>query len=410
MEKILAILTKDVSFGHTLAEYILNSHVLKYRVIPFYDVTDYLQFKDSHDVDVLLMDEGLEQDVCIAAEGRTFLLTEEKRDNENTVFKYQSLEITVKELSFKLYAAGSEDAPKNNRFRILAVASGRGGSGVTTFALTLAGVLGRKQNVLFVSLDPFAQLPPDIEAGNGELGELIYGLNAGKTGKNPGGFSIRTQGGVPESGKGIRYPGSDFSRISGCIHHGRNFDHVSGVLTFEDLCYFGREEMRNLLAWLSNDGRYKTIIFDMGNFPLCSGVVLEKSEKIYLLGEQNSVAEEQIERLLNGEAKEKIVHVKVPLVKQFQEGIPTYTDFENTELWDYVTELAAEVSGVVTSLAEGELWDKDKVANLQDSDDGEVSRNRLPGGMLRNQEVSRINGENVSIVPKKNFLGRIGIK
>lgn len=409
MEKILAILTKDVSFGHTLAEYILNSHVLKYRVIPFYDVTDYLQFKDSHDVDVLLMDEGLEQDVCITAEGRTFLLTEEKRESENAVFKYQSLEITVKELSFKLYAAGSEDAPKNNRFRILAVASGRGGSGVTTFALTLAGVLGRKQNVLFVSLDPFAQLPPDIESGNGELGELIYGLNAGKTGKNLGVSSVRSQGSGLERGNGVRYPGSGLGCISGCIHHGRDFDHVSGVLTFEDLCYFGREEMRNLLAWLSNDGRYKTIIFDMGNFPLCSGVVLEKSEKIYLVGEQNSLAEEQIERLLNGEAKEKIMHVKVPLVKQFQEGIPAYADFENTELWDFVAELAAEVSGVVTALDEGELRSQGEVSKKQ-ADTGDEMWNRPVGVMPRKQVLSRINEDNALVVPKKSFLGRIGIK
>ncbi|MGN0166315.1 MAG: hypothetical protein ACI39R_09055 [Lachnospiraceae bacterium] len=320
MDKILAILTEDAAFGHTLAEYILNSHVLKYRVISFYDIPDYLQFKDSGHIHVLLLGEELKASFIKDDEDAVFILTEENKAGENTIYKYQSLEITVKELAYMLYGAGEKSEP-GRRFGIKAVMGGKGGSGTTTFALTLAGVLGLERNVLFISLDPFACMPADMEASDGDLGELIYCLKAGK------------EGYIPE-----------------VIRHGRSFDYLYGVLTFEDLNAFGKAEMRSFLSGLSRDGRYNLVVFDMGNMPPCAGVVLEKSETVYLVGEDGESAEEQLKRLLQ-EGTEKIKKVQMPLVAHLQKGTETYSEIESSELWEFTKKL---LSGEETKLVDNE--------------------------------------------------------
>lgn len=375
MEKKLAILTRDVVFGHTLAEYILNSHVLKFRVVAFFDEADYLLFKDCNHVDVLLLGEELSGDLCVGSEERVFILTEENKPDKESVFKYQSLEITVKELAFKLYAAGEEMMPENHKFSIVSVMSGSGGSGVSTFACMLAGVMGRKQEVLLVSLDPFISIPPDMEKGDGDLGELIYSLRTGVE--------------------------NNFSKLTDCIRHSRDFDYVSGVLSFEDLGYFGREEMRNFLAWLSGDGRYKTVIFDMGILPPCSGVILEKSALIYMIGEKKPEAGSQLERILGGNAGEKTREIRLPLVQQFQNMDLAYSDYENTEMWSFVENLVYEQSAEFFS---GSRYEQSTFAGQEAALHEPV---KLSGQEAENEEV---NNSGRPVVAKKGLFGRLAVK
>lgn len=316
MEKIMAVLTKDAAFGHTLTEYIINSHALKYKVLSFFDTADYMQFKDSNQVAVLLAEETIDIKQYETTEEKIFFLTEEKRTQENTIFKYQNFDITVRELNFKLCWAGGETVSEDHRFQIKTVMSGKGGSGVTTFALMLAAVSGKKQNTLFVSLDPFAELPADFEKNDGELSELIYALKVDRS--------------------------EWYQKTDCCLRHGTDFDFVSGVLIFEDLNSFGKEEMRNFLAGVAGEGRYKTVIFDMGNFPPCSGVVLEKSETIYLIGEENTEAELQLKKLLGERVDAKLRKIELPLAEQFHGKRPLYSEFNGTELYRFAERLVAD--------------------------------------------------------------------
>lgn len=310
MEKIMAILTKDAAFGQTLAEYIINSHTLKYRVLPFFDAADYMQFKDSNRVDVLLAEEAIDRTLYETTEEKIYLLTEEKKAEENTVFKYQNFDITLRELGFKLCSGSSETIPKGRGIQIKAVMSGKGGSGVTTFALMLAAVSGKKQSTLFVSLDPFAKMPADFGESDGELSELIYSLKVNQ---------------------------SEWRKNSDCcLCRSTDFDYISGVLTFEDLNSFGKEEMRNFLAGVATEGRYKTVVFDMGYLPSCAGVVLEKSETIYLIGEENTEAENQLEKLFGERIRARIQKIELPLAEQFHGKQPLYSEFEHTELYRFV--------------------------------------------------------------------------
>lgn len=329
MEKILAILTEDVVFGHTLSEYIVNSHVLNFKVISFYDIVDYMLFKDDNKVWALLTDESIERGRYETDEERIILLSEEECNEENLIFKYQSLDIIVKRIAFILREDNENSILRNHKLEIRAVLSERGGSGVSTFSLILSGVLGRKRNVLFVSLDPFMSPPPDFEIPDGELGELIYSLQ------------LKRAGWIETAHSSIR--------------HGRDFDYILGALSFEDMNSFGCEELRNFLAGLSTDGRYDCVIFDMGRLPACSGVIIEKCEKIYLVGEDNGRLCKQLAWIYKREAETGVVEVKLPLVKQFQQGIPPYSEYENTELFEFARALLAnEETSLCNTVADKE--------------------------------------------------------
>lgn len=308
MESILAILTGDVPFGQTLADYIINSHSLSCRVMPFFDEADYLQFKDANQVRVLLADEELEQSPCISGEQRIFYLTEERCSGEDRIFKYQSLEATVRELAFKLYGAADE-ARSDKACSLKAVMSGKGGCGVTVFSIMLAGILGKERQALLVSLDAFAEFPPDFEGGNGELSELIYMLKLGRS-----------------------FPGEQERRY---LRHAKDFDYIAGVLNFEDINSFGKDEMKRFLADISADGRYKSVIFDLGRLPPCAETVLEKCETIYLIGDENAETERQLKQLLGAGVSEKLRKISLPVVEDFKHGIPSYSEFENSALAEF---------------------------------------------------------------------------
>lgn len=336
MEKILAVLTKDIVFGHTLAEYIHNSHALNYKVVSFYEIADYLQYRDENRVSVLLVGEEIGDCQYVTDENKVIILSEEERGEENVIFKYQSLDIIIKRLGFIIREDDEGGNIRNCKLKVRTVLSEKGGSGVTTFALILSSVLGKKQNVLFVSLDPFMTPPPDFEADNGELGELLYSLKLKKA--------------------------NWIDKAHNSIKHGRDFDYISGVLCFDEINSFGPEELRNFLAGLSTDGRYDCVIFDIGSLPPCTDVIIEKSEKIYLVGEDNIRLHNQLKWVYKIETESKIVEVKLPLVKQFQNGLPAYSEFENTELFEFARKLVEkESSGFCGNIGERSLKEEKRM-------------------------------------------------
>ena len=79
MEKILAILAGDPAYVHSLADYICSSHLLKYRVIPFVDLYDYMLFSEDRHIDVLLVDEFIWCETGKSNPDKTFILTRLKQ-------------------------------------------------------------------------------------------------------------------------------------------------------------------------------------------------------------------------------------------------------------------------------------------------------------------------------------------
>ncbi len=311
MEKLLAIICEDAAYGRTLGDYMSASHVITYRVNVFYSLSDFLIFADNAHADVILVDEGLSGMLPFSGEEARFVLSEKRCERGDGIFKYQALDVFVKELYFKLHDRISESFGEEHRFRTFSVCAGKGGSGVSTFALLLCAAAKKMGSTLLVSFDPFPQLPSDMEKSEGDLGELIYSLRLSKT----------------------RWT----EHAEEFIRHGSDFDFICGVLSFEDINNAGKEEARDFFAGLSSFGRYDNIVFDLGIFPAAATVVMEKSEKIFIIGSEEDPASEMLKKqicaVLGEEYAERTVTVSLPFDSKFAEGKPEYISFEDTEMY-----------------------------------------------------------------------------
>ena len=259
-EKIICIVTEDTEYGRTLGEYMINSHIVNYAVQVFSETEIYREYSCGNRVTLLLCDE--ESDILIpeGEEDCRLVLTEKRTQEADHIFKYQSLEIIVKEVLFKL--RGYEGACDSHNLKIFSVGGSRGGSGVTTFSVCLAKELGRMGPTLFISFDPFMRLPIDLEK-EGDASELAYMLK------------ILGMSWIKKAGNFIR--------------HGREFDYIAGVCTYEDIAEFGKNELRDFFGGLSADGRYRYVVADLGILPSGSAVVMEKSEMLFWIGDSEGL-------------------------------------------------------------------------------------------------------------------------
>jgi hypothetical protein len=82
------------------------------------------------------------------------------------------------------------------------------------------------------------------------------------------------------------------------------------------------------------------LVVDIGNFPLCSSVALEKSKKIFLVcnddEENSSTIEKQLKRIFDEGITEKEARVKLPYESAFVGRKPGLKEIEDSK----ITELA----------------------------------------------------------------------
>ena len=319
VEKLLAIVTEDAVYGRALGDYMTGTQLLEYSVRSFYSPSDYLMFRDENMVSVLLADE--ESLKNIPGEGESsFLLSSVKDPDSKGIYMYQAFDLIVRELLFKLHDKKAGNVKGSRALSVFAAASGRGGSGVSTLSLCLARAMKQEGNTLFISLDPFYE-PPCGNNGreNGRLSELIVELR------------LQKNLWMDEAERFIR--------------HGRDFDFISGVYSYEDLYFLGREEMRLLFSGLSADARYKNVVFDLGFLPPGSGVIAEKCEKLYVIGDEKEDAGRRLKeqlRFSSGISEEQLAFVSLPFDKALSGVVPEYAVLESSEMSAFAETLVAE--------------------------------------------------------------------
>ena len=318
MEKLLAIVTEDAVYGRALGDYMTGTQLLDYSVRTFYSPEDYLMFRDENAVMVLLADEN--SLLKIPSEGESsFLLTATKDPDSRGIYMYQAFDIIVRELLFKLHDRKAGEVKKSRSLNVLAVASGRGGSGVSTLSLCLSRAMSREGNTLFVSLDPFYSVPCGNVREGGFLSELIVELKLQKN--------------------------MWMDQAERFIRHGRDFDFISGVYSYEDLYFLGREEMRLLFSGMSADARYKNVVFDLGMMPPGSGVIAEKSEKIFVIGDENDEAGKKLIEQLKVSAcisDELLSFVSLPFDSVLSGQAPEYSVLEGSKMCAFAEQLAGD--------------------------------------------------------------------
>jgi len=305
MEKRLAIVSGDVVYSKSLEYFFNESKLIGYKVDVFFDWASYLEFRDYEDVRVLVIDENLLREAPELDE-KVIVLSEERVSRQGYVFKYQALDVIVKEVNFLLHESENLAEGGLNKIRTFSVGGNRGGSGASTFALCLSEILGRKENTLFLCLDPFLDLPKDMEKSGAGLSELIYSL---------------------------KVHGNLWMKLCDkFVTHGRDFDYIAGCLSFSDLSDFDENAMRAFFAGLSVDGRYKNVVVDLGKFPKGALVAVEKSEGVFITGTaESSIVKKQLVGSYGENLEGKCIELMIPPDEKMATGHMDSHDFENSE-------------------------------------------------------------------------------
>lgn len=320
MEKILAAIAEDAIYIHTLCDYICNSHILDYRVVEFYNLEEYEVFQSMNKIEIALVEEGFYSDFDKKNEKYVFCLTNKRTDRAEDLFMYQSMDIIIKDLCFRIRTSGT--VKENYQYDIYSVVGTKGGCGTTTFSKALALSAGKHKNVLFLSLDPF------IGAINHENGNEVREL-------------------VSEILYSIKIHGAGWLlHADNMIGHIADFDYITGAATFEDINDIGKEEMRSFFAGIAEDGRYQTVIVDIGKLPGCSTVILEKSKKIFLVSNDDeadrSIIDKQLNRIFSEIIFEKECSVRLPYESSFVGQKPGLKEIETSKIYEVANEVMNE--------------------------------------------------------------------
>ncbi|MDD6102642.1 MAG: hypothetical protein PUB67_06020 [Clostridiales bacterium] len=281
MEKILAILAGDPAYVHSLADYICSSHLLKYRVIPFVDLYDYMLFSEDRHIDVLLVDEFIWCETGKSNPDKTFILTRFETEKDDELFMYQSMDQIVKRLNLKL--SNIDFVPeKSYKFKIICVIDYAGIDCSSLFARALSAAYAKNDDVLFINFDWYNR---ELYEENYCLSALIYNLK------------IHADLWPAFTGKALK--------------SNKYYDYYTNVAGYEDILSVTGDDLFNLFAGITKEKKYNTVVINCSmNFP-AQKILFEKACKIFLV---NSESEEydksiidQLKKISGEETVKKII-------------------------------------------------------------------------------------------------------
>ena len=254
-------------------------------------------------IDVLLAGEEVVEEIR-GLEGKVakiMLLSEGNEVKEGTgyylLFKYQSAQEIVKEVLEQIAEddtiAFTKAFPSKRRVSFVGVYAPFGGSGVTEYALSLAGRLAEKEKVLYVSFEQFHSL--DFLQNTGKdavsyrgMSEVIFYL---KQRKEKLALKLET-----------------------VVVSKERTDYIFAVEDYRDLYSLNSEDIRHFLEVLSQQADYETIIFDIGCLSEAMLYLMEHCDSLYMPQaetKQQKSKEAAFWRLLHRENHE-------PLLESFQ--------------------------------------------------------------------------------------------
>lgn len=177
MEKLVVIIDKMPEYGRRLAVFLNSERTFPYRAVVFSaldEAEEYIKNDGIYAVLVAEESEGSVMKLLAGTEIKLFRLCETKEEQGPfCLFRYSS----AKEIERRLVAEKTTE----KKIPVIGFFSPAGGSEAEFLAVRIAGELGRKGKVLYISLFPFGR--NGREQGDG-LSEVLYYLRqSGAEGK-----------------------------------------------------------------------------------------------------------------------------------------------------------------------------------------------------------------------------------
>lgn len=262
--KILAILESHLDYAESLAGYLESRTGFPYETVLFTDYENYLDYENENRVEVLLCEEDTALGHASEFNPHYFaVLTDYYEDKtisgHPSIFKYQSAEEIIKrinELCTQQDAVSSSESA-GKKAKVYGVCSPSGGSCKSTLALAMALRQSKKERTLFLSFDPFYNIPgTKKEVRDQSLSDIIYYLK-----QNPGNLH-------------------DIIRM--VTKRQSSLDYVMGVAHWVDLMEITGSDVKELMEEIIHNMSYDSVIIDVGMFSTISMDMLRYCDRIFV--------------------------------------------------------------------------------------------------------------------------------
>ncbi len=264
MVKVMAVYDEDPLYAGRLAEYVNQKETFPFQAMAFSDLEKLKEYGRTHDIEILLAGEKVREKAKEVKAGLKMILCDgefvpkEESKEESTVYKYQSGDCILQEVMACYCTAPPQPglALMAKRALVMGVYSPVGRCGKTSFALTLAHMLGKSQAVLLISLEEYSGFSKLVCGGyDQDLSDVFY-----------------------------LYQRGDFNwlRLKSMILSSGNVDYIPPVSYGEDLDQITPEEIKGFLQKIAAESGYGRIIVDMGHMGKGAVSLFEACDVIYM--------------------------------------------------------------------------------------------------------------------------------
>lgn len=149
----MAVYDEDPLYAGRLAEYVNQKETFPFQAMAFSDLEKLKEYGQTHDIEILLVGEKVREKAKEVKAGLKMILcdgefvSKEKEKEEASVYKYQSGDCILQEVMACYCTAPLQPglALMGKRAVIMGIYSPVGRCGKTSFALTLAQMLGKSR-------------------------------------------------------------------------------------------------------------------------------------------------------------------------------------------------------------------------------------------------------------------------
>lgn len=275
MKRIMAVYDVDPLYADRFAEFTNEREKTPFTAVAFTSVEKLRQFAALHEVELLLVGENVPQEELedIPA-GQVVRLNEDGSRQglpDTSVYKYQSTDAVLREV-MACYQAGAQARPgllEGTAGRLIGVYSPVNRCGKTGFALTLGQYLARREKTLYLNFETCSGLSRLMGASyKSTLSDLLYYRRLG-----------------------------EYSRVKleTVLYSWGELDYVPPAAYAEDMADVNGEELAGLTEEIAEDGRYRSIVLDVGSLGRHAEPLLELCETVYTPVREDCVSAAKLE-------------------------------------------------------------------------------------------------------------------
>ena len=280
MNQILAVCDSEIAYAYQLVDYLTNKKNFPFQVQLFTSEKTLLEYSLHHPIAVALISQKDYQQQKLELSIDHILILRENFEDDisdlNTIYKYQSMEVIIKELLEWVAKKGTltRVISDGKNMKLIGIYSPIGKCFKTSFSIVLGQLLSKKHKVLYINMESYSGLEKLLQKDfKTDMAELIYHLQNSKE-------------------KFIYHMGSMTGRIG-------ELDLLPPFYSFLDFISVSKDEWFQLFQEIEKGTDYEYIILDLSDAIQGLYDILRLCDMVYTLGREDGFSLAKIEQYEN---------------------------------------------------------------------------------------------------------------